>query len=206
VVIRKKSTTAKVLPAKLTVDFSGVSDGGGGRSSHMPEGDYLFKVIKAMRKKKNNADTEYVSWQLKAIKGPGMGTIFHVTSLKPEQLWSFRNFLQDLTGKEVPTKSLNIDLDKYKGYVIGATVVDDEPYEGKDKSKIDSTFPKADYSEDEEEVSPVKATKKITATSKKKVVEEEEEEEEEEEDEDAEETEEEEEEDEDEDELEVDDL
>lgn len=169
----------KKQSTRLTLDFTGVEDRrGGGPSIRVESGDYLLKVVNAEVRKKSGADSKYVSWQHEIVKGPELkkGAIYHITSLKEESLWSIRNYLMDLLGKEIPKRALTIDVAKYKGKLIGATVDDDDPYtdpeSGKTsiKSKIVGTFPAGDYQD--VATTPAKA-------AKKKVVEEVDEEEEE---------------------------
>lgn len=158
--------TRPVLPAKLTVDFSNVEERReGGKAAHVPEGDYLLKIAGCeLKSKKDDPTSKYLNWRL-TIHAPeklrSAGSVWHVTSLKPEALWNLRNFLEDLGIKvpkgaaELPIKSI-VD----KGLIIGATLADDE-YENKVKSKIVATFKKEDYQatgdeeadEDEEETS-----------------------------------------------------
>lgn len=169
-------------PSALSIDFSNVGDRTeSGRAAHVPEGDYLLQVVGYEIRKKNEENTQYISWKTRIVKPTkykNAGIIYHITSLKEESLWSLRNFLEDMGIKvpksvaKVPLKSI-VEAKK----IIGATLEDDE-YNDKIKSKIVATFKKADYeetgeaetddeeSEDEveETVAPVaKKTKAVTA-------------------------------------------
>jgi len=153
-------------PTKLTVDFSNVADRReGGRSAHVPEGDYLLKIAGVeLKSKKDDESSKYLNWKF-SIEAPSQfknaGFVYTVTSLKPENLWSLRNLLEDL-GITVPKKAVGLPLAEIakSGRVMGATLEDDE-YNGKVKSKIAATFKKDQYdatgaptaTEDEEETS-----------------------------------------------------
>lgn len=144
------ATATKIT--KISVDLSGVEDRkGGGKAAHVPEGDYILEVVDAeVRSKKDDKTSKYVSWQLKIVEPPLRGSIYHITSLKPENLWSLRNFLADLLEKDIPKRALSIDLIKYKGKKIGATLEDDS-YTNETKgtttvkSSIAGTFPASQY-------------------------------------------------------------
>jgi hypothetical protein len=153
-------TPTTKTPAKLTVDFSGVEDRRGGVSGdHVPEGDYLLKIVSCERKvkKDSNPKSYYLNWLLEVvqpIKYKGKH-VYHSTSLKPEALWSLRNFLVDLIGeKNVPKSSVDVPLATIvkRQLEIGATLADDEyqPTDGgkaKLKSKVAGTYPKKDYAD-----------------------------------------------------------
>lgn len=163
-------------PKKLTVDFTGVEAGGG--RVRVPEGDYLFKIADyELRHKKDDESSRYIQWSLEILKGPG-GTgkrIRYITSLKPEALFNLRNMLTD-AGFKVPSKSVDVPLEKVIGRQIAGTVIDDE-YEGKIKSVVDNLFPAADFEslsgkagedngdEDEDEESTDESTVAEAATS-----------------------------------------
>lgn len=133
----------------LSVDLSKVEDRreGGGSAAHVVEGDYLLELKQASVRKNANDDGRHVLWVWKIIDGPekSTGSVYDRTSLKEDALWKLRNVLQDLLGKQIPKKALNIDLAKYAGKRIGATLEDDEPYKGKIKSRIAYTFPASEF-------------------------------------------------------------
>lgn len=157
-------------PSRLSIDFSNVEERRGGKAAHVPEGDYLLKVVDYEIKTKQGESSKYISWRSEIVepsKYKTAGSIWHVTSLKPENLWSLRNFLEDL-GITVPKSMVDVPLAaiKKKQLVFGATLEDDT-YE-KDsggttktivKSKIAATFKKdafetsavADTAEDADE-------------------------------------------------------
>lgn len=146
---------------KLSVDLSNVPDRreGGGRAAKVPEGDYLLKVKDAFFapvKNGKNAGQQQANWILeivKPVKHKSAGTIWHRTGIWGEAVWAFRNFVQDLRGgQDLPKKAVNVDLSKYIGTEIGATLVDGQPYGPNNtvKSEISQTFPASKFSEGEE--------------------------------------------------------
>lgn len=140
-------------PSKLSVDFSNVDERReGGKAAHVPEGDYLLKVVGCeLKSKQGDESSKYLNWRLEIVepsKYRNAGAIWHVTSLKPEALWNLRNFLEDL-GMAVPRKAVDLPIATIvkKQLVIGATLADDEYTKpGSDKStvksKIQATFKK----------------------------------------------------------------
>ena len=141
---------------KLKVDFSGVDQDirRGGGVAHVPEGDYLAKIISSETRESEKSGSRYLSWKLaitepKEFKGKNL---YHITSLKPDALWNLRNFIHAATGKNVAGKVLNVDTSALEGKIIAVTVEDDE-YEGKTRSRIVDTRPKdeLDLEEAEEE-------------------------------------------------------
>lgn len=145
------------LPAKLSVDFSNVSDRqeGGVKAAHVPEGDYLLRVVGCeLKKKKDDESSKYLNWRVSVVKPEkykNAGVIYFVTSLKEEALWNLRNFLEDL-GYKIPKSIVNIPIAKIveEKKLFGATLQDDE-YNDKVKSKIAATFKASDYQESAEE-------------------------------------------------------
>lgn len=143
---------AAQMPAKLSVDFSNVSDRkeGGGKAAHVPEGDYLLQVLGCELRKKKEDESKYLSWRLgivKPSKYAHAGVVYFVTSLKEEALWNLRNFLEDL-GYSIPKKAVDVPIAKIvEGKkLIGATLQDDE-YNEKVKSKVAATFKASAYEE-----------------------------------------------------------
>jgi hypothetical protein len=138
------------LPAKLTVDFTGVEIGGGLRADRVPEGDYLLQVTGCqMLAKQSDSSRRYLLWTLKVVEPKSLAgkKLIYRTSLVREALWNLRTFLAAMLGEDkVPQRALELPLPKIVAMkpIIGATVQDDE-YEGKVRSEISAVFPKADY-------------------------------------------------------------
>jgi hypothetical protein len=147
------------MPGKrMKVDFSGVDKDikkGSGRSKHIPEGDYLVKVLDADVLKSERTRSTYIKWKCQVASGEHKGvTLYGSTSLKPEALWSLRNLIHAATGKNVAGKAVNFDPANLFGKIVGAAVEDNEyKKDGQTKltSQINTFFPKEDMDAEEEE-------------------------------------------------------
>jgi hypothetical protein len=143
--------TRQPLVTTVKVDLTGVTERKGGRAAHVPEGDYLLKLKRATKAQNNNKDGYHIRWEFNIIKGPGRSrdTVYHRTSLKPDALWNLANLLTALRGgKEVPKQSLSLDLTKFFGKDVGATLIDGEPYNDRIKSEVSDFFPASEYDEE----------------------------------------------------------
>lgn len=148
-------TTEKRV-TKLTVDMSNVPERReGGRSAHVPPGDYLLKLTDAYFTKvkagNKNAGKPMAVW-IFSIEKPAShksaGSIYYRTGLWEEAVFSFRNLLQDLlNGKAIPKRAVDVDLKKYIGKLVGATLDDAEPYNNRVKSEIINTFTAGNFTE-----------------------------------------------------------
>lgn len=140
----------------LKINFEGVDPEirkGGGKSKHIPEGDYAAKIVEAeVRPAKSGG--KYISWKFQITKGEHKGvTVYGNTSLKPEALWSLRNLIHAATGKNVAGKSMNVDLEKLYGKEIGIAVEDNEyTKDGKTKitSQMSTAFPLEELGDEDE--------------------------------------------------------
>jgi hypothetical protein len=132
----------------LSVDFSGVEDRARGpKSADVPDGDYLLELVSADVRTNKDKKGEHVLWLWKIIKGQQTGGhIYYRTTLKAESLWSLRNLLNDLLGKDIPKKALNLDLTKYVGKHIGASLVHGSG-DYSDRSEIDYHYPESEYND-----------------------------------------------------------
>lgn len=141
--VRAQANQGQDKITTLTVDFSNTDDRKGGRSAHVPPGDYLLEVTDAevvSVKSDPSGKKKQVAWIFR-IKGgeAGIGQIvYYYTSLdetKRGGLWQLRNLLSDLAGgTEIAKSKANIDLTSKIGKQVGATLVDDEPYMPTDES------------------------------------------------------------------------
>lgn len=131
--------------------------GGGTRAAHVPEGDYLLKVVKGEWREKKDESGSYINWQFSIIsptKYKGK-TVYDITSLKPDALWNLRNLIHAATGKNVAGKAVNFDPTMLEGKVVAATLEDDE-FNNKTRSRPVDYRPKAelkakDKDDDEDE-------------------------------------------------------
>lgn len=122
----------------LKIDFSGTEKEirRGGKAAHIPEGDYLFKVVKHELRKAKDGKSRYFSWQVQCLSKKYKGkTIYHITSLKPEALWNLRNLIHACTGKNVAGRLVSFVPESLYGKVFAGTTEDDE-YENPDTGKI----------------------------------------------------------------------
>ena len=139
--------------AKLKVDFTGVDPDirRGGGVAHIPEGDYLAKIVSSEVRESEKSGSRYISWKMSIANGEFKGKpLYHITSLKREALWNLRNLIHAAVGKNVAGKALNVDTTAIEGKIIAITVEDDE-YEGKIRSRIVDTRPKDELETDDEE-------------------------------------------------------
>lgn len=148
------------MAKKLNVDFGDVPKEikSSGRSAHVPEGDYIGKVVKGELKKKKDGKSKYFSWRIQIVspkqyKGK---TLYTITSLKPDALWSLRNLIHACTGKNVAGKALKFDPDSLNGKKFAFTAVDDE-YENPDthkktmKSLVEDVRPVSELKDEDDE-------------------------------------------------------
>lgn len=147
------------MAKKIRVDFGGVSKeikrGGGGRV-HVPEGDYLLKIVDSEMLKSDKGKGFIWKFQIIEPKKYKGKTLRGYTSLKPEALWSLRNLIHAALGKNVAGKALDFDPSKLYGKIVGGAVEDNEfAKDGKTRitSEVSTCFPKEEInaSEDEDE-------------------------------------------------------
>lgn len=130
----------------VNVDFSNVKEGGGG--VRVPEDDYHMRVasLKQDISEKNSNPmlvAQFAFVDKKVAKKAG-GTIRENFVLTEKSLWKLRDFLE-ACGIKVPKSSVNIPIKKLVNKEFGATVVDDEPYNNRIKSKIADYMTIADF-------------------------------------------------------------
>jgi|SRR5215831_4974548 len=98
----------------------------GGRAAHIPEGDYLFKVVGHEKRKSERSGNAYVSWQMQCVSKPYVGkTIYHITSLKTEALWNIRNLIFACTGKNIAGNIVDFNPQTIYNKIFAGTTEDD---------------------------------------------------------------------------------
>jgi len=98
----------------------------GGRAAHLPEGDFLFKVMSHEVRKSERSGSRYISWTLQCVTPKFKGkTIYHITSLKTEALWNLRNLIYACTGKNIAGKIADFKPRTLYGKVFAGTTEDD---------------------------------------------------------------------------------
>jgi hypothetical protein len=141
--------------SKITVDFGGVDKEirkHTERASLVPDGDYLVKLVSGTVKESERSGSKFINWRaqiVKPAKYKGKAQ-YGMTSLKPDALWNLRNLIHAATGKNVAGKAVNFDFESVYGKVVGA-VVEQEEYNGKMRSRINTWFPKEEYEDKDEE-------------------------------------------------------
>lgn len=156
----KKASSSGRSKTKVRINFEGVDKDikRGSSRVHIPEGDYLVKILSGEIHTSEETNNKGIKWQFmvtepKKYKGKKLGGY---TSLKPEALWSLRNLIHAATGKNVAGKALDLDIEKLYGKIVGAAVEDNEYGEGKKKkvtSQVSTCFPRDEYgaSDDDDE-------------------------------------------------------
>lgn len=135
----------------VTADFGHKDAKGGGGRPHLPEGDYIAKIIGAEKKESKDSGNTYIKWLLE-IQGPkGKGKKTHTNTMlsPPKALWNLRNLLEAL-GKEVPQKKVAVPYTKYIGELVGITLVDDE-YNNRKYSEVSDWIDPDLVEEDDDE-------------------------------------------------------
>lgn len=131
---KKKSKKSSSNKEALTVDFSKAKGGGGNK--RYPEADYKFKFTawEVVSKREEPDDKGYkVTLQFADGKYKGQKIIDRLW-LQDNTLWRLRLFLEAM-GVDVPDKKAKVNLDKYIGNELGATLVDNE-YKGRTSSQV----------------------------------------------------------------------
>ena len=127
--------TAKAL------DFTNVKEVSGINPVRMEEGDYIG-VVKAVNERESKKSGEPMWEFVIGLKDRATATYGYYCVLNVEQLWKVRNLLI-AAGISVPKKRVKVDPNKVVGKEIAITLEDDE-YEGKEKSTIAAVFSPAE--------------------------------------------------------------
>lgn len=149
-----KKSVGKKKAGVLKVDMRKEESGGG--RFRVAEGDYRFKLKKVESGTSENSGNPMLIWYWEGVEGKVEGKILKdYTTLTPKSLWKVRSILEAL-GMDVPKKVISIPLKKLVGKEVGITLGDDEPYEGKIKSRamdyIDiETFESSDVDDEDED-------------------------------------------------------
>ena len=135
------------MSLKITADFTNVKDGGGFNSKRLPSGDYVATITK-VEKKKSNAGNDQLVFSIQP--NDHRSAVYpYYCGLVENQLWKLRNLLL-ASGVKVPKKKTSIDVERLVGVTNGLALEDDE-YEGKERSAIDSIFAASEVETDDDE-------------------------------------------------------
>lgn len=126
--------------SKRTVDFSNVKDAGNFNTKRIPDGDYRATITKVEDAEAKDGVFQYL-FTIKLDKYSQLAYPYYC-KLQENQLWKLRNLLI-AAGINVPKKRIQVDPARLIGKAIGVTMEDDE-YDGKEKSVIAAVFPSAD--------------------------------------------------------------
>lgn len=123
--------------AKITLDFSNVSEGSTFSPRRLPEGPYLATLAK-VESKTSKAGNPMLVYTVIPVEHPTAVYPYYVL-LEDKQLWKFRALLL-AAGKEVPKRKVTVDPESIVGKQIMIDLEDDE-WEGREKSTIAGIFP-----------------------------------------------------------------
>lgn len=133
------------MSLKISVDFTNVKESSGFNPKRMEAGDYLAEIVSVTQDKSKAGSPMLVfGFQLKEHKS---AVYPYYIVLDDKSLWKLRNILVAL-GKKAPKGKANIDVERLVGSTLGIALEDDE-YEGKEKSVIDSIFAASDLADDQ---------------------------------------------------------
>lgn len=141
------------MPATAqSIDMTNVKEGGNFNTRRVPEGDYRLRILDVMDAEVKSGDNQgSAQWvftlgidekRYSSTKYP------YRCTLVEKQFWKIRNLLV-AAGINVPKKRIKIDPNKLIGRVVAGTLEDDE-YEGKERSQITAIFPVSELKDDEE--------------------------------------------------------
>jgi hypothetical protein len=134
----------------VVVDFSDTESRGGkkgGRSAHLPEGDYTAKVRSAEFGHSSEKETPGImmAWVITSPKEYKGKTLRDSLWLSDKALWRVRQTLEAL-GLQVPSKKVKVNPKSMIGKEAAITV-EDEEYDNKVRSRIVDCFNLSEYEE-----------------------------------------------------------
>jgi hypothetical protein len=138
----------------IKIDFSDTESRGGkkgrGGRKHYPPGDYAVKCIRAEATKSSEKETPGILLVFKFTQGKLKGQeVNDILWLTPKSLWRVRQTIEAM-GMKVPSKAVNIDLDKLKNRELAITL-DDEEYDDKVYSRVVDAFLVSELDDEDED-------------------------------------------------------
>lgn len=137
------------------VDLSNVKDGGNFRPRRKPSGDYKAKIVKADDHQPNDK-SKPLGWVLTIqVEGDARSTYPYYLNPEAKQAWKIGAICR-AAGLNVKNARIKFDPNKLVNKAIGVYLEDDE-YEGREKSVIDDVFPVSEVSAraDEEDIDEI---------------------------------------------------
>lgn len=138
-------TTNAANPLTAKIDFSKVEDSSGIRPRHLPSGEYIA-TIKNVEANKSKAGNPQWVFHISPEEHPGAVYPYYCT-LSIEQAWKIKQILAGV-GVSVPKSVKQINASKLIGKQLGIVLEDDE-YNGKMKSVIDTIIPVSEVVEND---------------------------------------------------------
>ena len=122
--------------AKITLDFSNVSEGSTFSPRRLPEGSYLADIAK-VEVKTSKAGNPMLVYTFIPVEHPTAVYPYYVL-LDEKQLWKFRALLL-AAGKDVPKRKVTVDPESIVGTRIMIDLEGSE-WEGREKSVVAGVF------------------------------------------------------------------
>lgn len=122
--------------AKITLDFSNITEGSTFSPRRLPEGTYLATLAK-VESKTSKAGNPMLVYTIIPVEHPTAVYPYYIV-LDEKQLWKFRALLL-AAGKEVPKRKVTVDPESIVGRQIMIDLEDDE-WEGREKSTVAGVF------------------------------------------------------------------
>jgi hypothetical protein len=147
------------LPAtSRAVDFTNVKDAGQFNPRRLPAGDYRAKIAAVDdHTSQNSKSNQPDNWVFTIVPtSSSRATYPYYCGFDEKQAWKIRN-LCIAAGIEVPKRRVKVDPNKLVGKEIGISLDDDE-YEGREKSTVVAVFPEDELAEDAPGASKSKAS------------------------------------------------
>lgn len=155
---RAAPAARRAAPARrkgtISVDFTGVEAGGGGRL--LPEDRYLFEVKEVNEEEGQDSGQPYLEVQLVVADGEYEGTkAYDNLSLQPQALWKLRGFMEAL-GLETVDGPMDINPEEFVGMMVECDIIH-EDYKGKNKHRVAGYFPAEDTGAETSGAAPAKS-------------------------------------------------
>lgn len=139
-------------PTARSLDFTNVRESSGINPVRMEAGDYLA-TVKGINERESKSSGNPMWEFVIGLNDRPSAVYAYYCVLSAEQLWKVRNLLI-AAGINVPKKKVKVDPTRVVGKTIAITLEDDE-YEGKEKSTIAAVFSASELAPQPEPVDDV---------------------------------------------------